>query len=348
MANFVTALNSRAISATVAIGYLFCCALPGRAQDAPSRPARGEADAQCMYRPGEKIINGVPALAQNWPGIASLRLHNPQTKESLHFCGGTVVAPTWVLTAAHCVNSLQALRKSFFPQAPADFKLQVVLGSDDLENAKPEAVFDVDEAGIRIPEQYKIAVEKARLERDEAAEVYAQGDIALVELKRPYSGRLAPLPGTDTSDNPEAQDELLVAGFGATDPSGADLRKVIRADTGERLQVSSPRLLEAPLAAVSRQGCREAFPEASISDHQLCAGTASTAKPTDSCSGDSGGPLVAITRTQRCIVQIGVVSFGPRLCATQTLPAVYTRVSAYRGWISDSMRPRTGHANDRR
>ncbi len=48
------------------------------------------------------------------------------------------------------------------------------------------------------------------------------------------------------------------------------------------------------------------------------------------CFGDSGGPLVTGTGTPKLW---GIVSFGST-CGSASLPAVYTRAPAYRGWIA--------------
>lgn len=51
----------------------------------------------------------------------------------------------------------------------------------------------------------------------------------------------------------------------------------------------------------------------------------------DSCGGDSGGPLMCGD------VQYGIVSFGPKECASSDIPGVYTRVDSYLDFIQEGM-----------
>src|SRR4051794_28972095 len=56
-------------------------------------------EEHCGTRPVRmpKIINGSTAEHGNYPWIVSLLLNNR------HHCGGSLIRPNWVLTAAHCV-----------------------------------------------------------------------------------------------------------------------------------------------------------------------------------------------------------------------------------------------------
>ncbi|KXJ21946.1 chymotrypsinogen A [Exaiptasia diaphana] len=51
----------------------------------------------------KRVVNGENADAHEWPWQISLA-----SDTQSHFCGGSIIAPDWVLTAAHCVTSRTA------------------------------------------------------------------------------------------------------------------------------------------------------------------------------------------------------------------------------------------------
>ncbi|XP_042300290.1 acrosin-like [Sceloporus undulatus] len=61
----------------------------------------------CGYRPeydglagfsmgGARIVGGTQAPAGKWPWVVSVQT------STFHFCGGSIIHPWWVLSAAHC------------------------------------------------------------------------------------------------------------------------------------------------------------------------------------------------------------------------------------------------------
>ncbi|XP_048210357.1 plasminogen [Perognathus longimembris pacificus] len=95
-----------------------------------------------------RVVGGCVANPHSWPWQISLR-----TRLGQHFCGGTLIAPEWVLTAAHC------LEKSSWPSS-----YKVVLGAHREVNLEP----DVQQ------------IEVAQLFREPS-----RADIALLKLSRP-------------------------------------------------------------------------------------------------------------------------------------------------------------------
>ena len=50
-----------------------------------------------MRPPFARVINGQDASPNSWPWQVSLR------SRGRHICGGSLVRPNWIVTAAHCV-----------------------------------------------------------------------------------------------------------------------------------------------------------------------------------------------------------------------------------------------------
>ncbi|XP_069120255.1 fibrinolytic enzyme, isozyme C-like [Argopecten irradians] len=54
--------------------------------------------------PSSRIVGGVPAESNKWPWQVSLQKRSIFFLPPSHFCGGSLIAPDMVLTAAHCVD----------------------------------------------------------------------------------------------------------------------------------------------------------------------------------------------------------------------------------------------------
>jgi len=58
--------------------------------------------------PSTRIVGGTVAPAGAWPSQAGLLFSGDADNYQAQFCGGTVINPSWILTAAHCVDGQSA------------------------------------------------------------------------------------------------------------------------------------------------------------------------------------------------------------------------------------------------
>ncbi|NXI38009.1 PRS57 protease, partial [Galbula dea] len=138
---------------------------------------------------GSWIIGGKEAAPHSWPFIASIQL------DSQHDCGGFLVHPDWVVTAAHCLLDGNSIR------------VRVVLGAHDVEkHEKSQQVFNVVES-ITHPHFNPDTMDN---------------DIRLIRLHRPATlnryVKLAHLPSLHATLDPGTS--CYVAGWGDTSNQG--------------------------------------------------------------------------------------------------------------------------------
>jgi len=289
------------------IALLFLLFFPGSSIGAENCTARA------------KVIGGWRTSISAWPSFATLRLQFPDRVE--HMCGGTVIAPEWVLTAGHCLFNRSAQLKierigERFEDVYSRGVLQIVIGVDDLAAAGPENVYEVADAVLR---------------EDYHGTPRTDGnDIALVRLARPWTGPVARLSLSPDTD-PKPDTSMQLAGFGNTYEDNTARPVASKFTDREQITVYSSQqaLVETSVPLVSTQLCSSAYKGAAIGEGQLCAGYDQGGR--DSCQGDSGGPLVARDKNG-CPYQAGTVSWGEG-CGRERKYGVYSRLSHYAPWL---------------
>lgn len=276
----------------------------------------------------DRVFGGRQATKDEFPfQVALLRADtlsdDPQSQYEAQFCGATLIAPTWVLTAAHCMKS----EGGTLP--PESFL--VLTGTTDLTMGKRVAA-----KAVHVHEAY-----------DESS---MDSDIALVELAEPVS-----LPAVKLDFDGAAVSTATVVGWGMTEDGGyplnlleSDLEVVPNAECNVGIHAIYAADLKAGLtelgaryrvgeADITRLGDEMAKSIAEpLTGAMLCAGIKTGGR--DSCYGDSGGPLVANVNGEA--VQLGIVSWGAGpsdseiKCGHQDVYGVYSRVSTFKDWIS--------------
>ena len=313
MKRIATPALSTSVVRGLAAWALLACGAPAPADAQPT----GRAYSQEYTR----IVGGMEAESRAWPWqVALISSHEESYVEQ--FCGGSVIHPRWVLTAAHCVDG-----------ASSD-DVQVLAGTHDL-----------DEGGRRIDVE---AIRMHRAYRDDTLE----NDIALLKLARragvdevvalPDDKRSAEIAGPGVMATaigwgllrPLRCEPGSKAGAHRCRPRGGGAGHYVDALTDRPVDLSdvvTSRLMQVELPLVGEQTCREAYRGAPIDERTLCAGLRKGGK--DSCQGDSGGPLVVRDRDEW--VQAGVVSWGAG-CAKPGKYGVYTSVGAFAEWVNET------------
>ena len=217
-----------------------------------------------------RIVGGENASITEAPWQVALLLDSEGSLRERTFCGGSIIDPQWVLTAAHCVD-----------WRDASDGLVVLSGTGDLERGTGGTETEVS---------------KIIINPDYDSDTHSV-DIALLKLRNPLpvTSRQRPIALPGFADWPANGTPALITGWGNTSSTGRDMPI--------QLQKATVEVIGSPSATK----CGEYDAGKYIPETMLCAGIP-VVGGIDACQGDSGGPLAI--RVDGTYYLAGVTSWG--------------------------------------
>ncbi|CAF3375255.1 unnamed protein product [Rotaria sp. Silwood1] len=244
----------------------------------------------------DKIVGGESAVDSSWGWAVSLQ------RGGNHFCGGAIISPLHIITAAHCVTNTTAV---------IGF-VNVVAGIDVWSQSSSTKAQVRSIVSVFSHPNYN---DKSKV-----------NDIAVLRLSQSLNisyGRstarlcIPRVVSTNTSNDYPVPDSTMVAIGWGTLASGA---------------TSIPDNLHLQQVTLNAMSANHPMCIRTINNQQVqfCAAVIGGGK--DTCQGDSGGPLMHFESDKRQWVLAGITSYGVG-CGLPNYAGVYARTSVYYGWL---------------
>jgi len=261
------------------------------------------------------IIGGEQASAGEYPWQAALVYSSYSNPYLGQFCGGSLIAQQWVLTAGHCVVNDEE-------SVVSPSSMDVVLGINNLSDGPTYGDY-----GQRIGVQQIYLYPGFNYGSNDGL----NQDAALLKLESAavLNSLVSTIALASPSDTSQVQAGVMstVTGWGSTSESGG----------------YPDSLMEVQVPIVAYSTCAASYSGMFnlSNNYHLCAGYSGGGK--DSCYGDSGGPLIVPNGSGW--LQAGIVSFGEG-CARANYYGIYSKVSYFKPWIDATIGTTSGEVEN--
>eukprot|EP00554_Chaetoceros_debilis_P013302 CAMPEP_0194119324 /NCGR_PEP_ID=MMETSP0150-20130528/38895_1 /TAXON_ID=122233 /ORGANISM="Chaetoceros debilis, Strain MM31A-1" /LENGTH=278 /DNA_ID=CAMNT_0038810989 /DNA_START=109 /DNA_END=942 /DNA_ORIENTATION=+ len=268
-----------------------------------------------------RIIGGMDVQPNAYPWLARAITINGKWAD----CSGTLIAPKYILTAAHCITD--EFRNHGQYQIGALCSPFESRGTNCGQEVTKRHVLDVfvhdkfkygDKennvgSGNYKNEDMNISITKLHHSNDY--------DFALVQLDEDVT-TIEPVAldiSTLSDSYKEGTGNLWAVGFGNTNVYDTFSNMFQNPNYPERAQ-------HVELKYVSNKDCYEkySFLQGGITGNMMCAIDVNQ----DACIGDSGGPLYDRENN----ILVGIISWGSSSCGDEDFPGVYSRVGSQFQW----------------
>ncbi|XP_035479065.2 transmembrane protease serine 2 isoform X2 [Scophthalmus maximus] len=233
-----------------------------------------------------------PAPLGSWPWQVSLQLSGS------HRCGGALISPYWIVTAAHCVDRVSG---------PGDWAVYAGI---------------VDPSGPLFNPAHSVSRVVAHEGFDRLTR---RNDIALMRLSKA-------LDSTATGSGNIRPVCLPDVGLNFSAPQSGWITRFVRSTIGDS---ASQQLMAAQVSLIDAAECNSSY-DGRMSQDMLCAREATEAGTSAMChGGGGGGPLVSLSDGLWWLR--GDHVWGER-CTEQKKPGVYGNVAYFLDWIYKQMK----------